>query len=57
MLEDVENGTSLGWLIAPDERREYVYSPGLSVECLEAPSRLPGDPLLPGLDIDTGILW
>lgn len=57
MLEDVENGTSLGWLIAPDERRVYVYRPGLSVECLEVPARLPGDPLLPGLDIDTGILW
>ncbi len=57
MLEYVENGTSLGWLIDPGERRVYVYRPGLAVECLEAPSRLSGDPLLPGLDIDTGILW
>jgi Uma2 family endonuclease len=57
MIEYVENGAALGWLIDPDERRVYVYRPSLKAECLETPSQISGEPLLPGLSIETKILW
>jgi Uma2 family endonuclease len=57
MLEYVENGASLGWLVDAEERRVYVYRPALPTECLEAPSQLSGEPVLPGLSIETTILW
>ena len=47
MQEYIENGTQLGWLIDPTERKVYVYQPGASVVCLDNPETLTGDPVLP----------
>ena len=59
MEEYMENGVRLGWLIDPLDplRRVYVYRPGASVEILEGPESLSGDPELPGFTLDLKPVW
>lgn len=57
MLEYVENGAALGWLIDPITMRAYAYWPGKHEECYEHPEILPGDPVLPGFELKLGDLW
>ena len=44
LREYIDNGTRLGWLIDPKDRRAYVYRPGHAVVILENPAKLSGDP-------------
>jgi Uma2 family endonuclease len=48
MVEYVENGAQLGWLIDLGAKRVHVYRPGRPVECIENPSTLSGEPVLAG---------
>lgn len=57
MLEYMENGASLGWLIDPFEFRVYVYRPEHEVIILESPETVSGDPLLPGFILNLVELW
>ena len=57
MEEYIENGTQLGWLIDPQEHKVYVYRPDQAVECLENPSEVSGDPVLPGFVLPVARLW
>ena len=57
MLEYMENGASLGWLIDPFERRVYVYTPDREAIVLNDPEAVSGDPLLPGFTLDLTELW
>ena len=57
MVEYIENGASLGWLIDPFEFRVYVYTPDRAVVILERPETVSGDPLLPGFNLDLMELW
>jgi Uma2 family endonuclease len=57
MVEYVDNGALLGWLIDPEERRVYVYRPERPVECLEAPGQISGEPVLRGLLLEMSSLW
>ncbi|MYF73458.1 MAG: Uma2 family endonuclease [Gemmatimonadetes bacterium] len=57
MREYLDNGLSLGWLIDPYTRRVYVYRSGLPVEELEQPSRISGDPVLRGFELDLDEVW
>jgi Uma2 family endonuclease len=57
MLEYLANGTQLGWLIDPEQRRVSVYRPGMPVEILENPDTVSGAPLLPGFVLDLGEVW
>jgi Uma2 family endonuclease len=57
MEEYIENGAELGWLIDPGTKRVYVYRPGRPVECLESPSTLSGEPLLPGFTFNVSEIW
>ena len=57
MQEYLDNGLSLGWLIVPYTRRVYVYRAGLPVEELEQPSRISGDPVLRGFELDLDEIW
>ena len=52
MREYMENGAQLGWLIDPLGSQVFVYRPGAPVECLEAPERVSGDPVLPGCRLE-----
>lgn len=57
MQEYVANGTELGWLIDPEQKRVYVYRPDKPVEEISEPSALKGDPLLPGFVLDLREVW
>jgi Uma2 family endonuclease len=57
MTEYMENGTQLGWLIDPYKKRVYIYRPGQDVECLENPTTIQGDPVLPGFVFDVTAVW
>ena len=57
MVEYVENGAQLGWVIDRTTRRVYVYRPDSEVETLDAPEAVAGDPFLPGFRLQLGELW
>ena len=57
MVEYVENGVLLGWLIDPRTRSVYVYRPGQAVERLEEPKTLSGDPVLRGFELNLDDIW
>ena len=57
MVEYMENGALLGWLIDPFEFRVHVYRPDHEVVILESPETVSGDPLLPGFTLNLIELW
>jgi Uma2 family endonuclease len=57
MQEYIENGAQIGWLLDPIEKRVYVYRPAPEVVCLEDPTQLAADPLLPGFVLDLARVW
>ena len=57
MQEYIANGARLGWLIDPQDKRVYVYRPGQSVEMLDDPPTVSGDPVLPGFVLSVRELW
>ena len=57
MVEYMENGVLLGWLIDPRDRRVYVYRPGQPVAILEGPESVSGEPELPGFTLDLRTIW
>ena len=57
MDEYVANGTQLGWLIDPQERRVYVYRAQSQAEVLDSPETLSGDPLLQGFILSLQEIW
>ncbi len=57
MREYIENGAQLGWLLDPVERKVHVYKPGESVEVLENPERVSGEPVLPGFVLELKPVW
>ena len=52
MVEYIENGARLGWLIDPYEKKVYVYRPGAAPECLDNPGTIGGEPVLNGFVLD-----
>ena len=56
MVEYLENGASLGWLIDPYERRVYVYQPDHDLVIIQNPETLSGEPLLPGFRLNMAAL-
>src|SRR5689334_3816258 len=57
MLEYMETGTSLGWLIDPFKRQVSVYRPNEEVVVLDNPGTVSADPLLPGFELNLTELW
>jgi Uma2 family endonuclease len=57
MQEYLDNGTQLGWLIDPRERRVYVYRPGEEVAVLTDATTVSGDPILLGFELHLAELW
>ena len=55
MLEYLENGLRLGWLIDPQGQQVEIYRQGQPVEILALPTRLSGEDVLPGFTLDLGI--
>lgn len=56
MQEYLANGSRLGWLIDPEEKRVYVYTPE-GVEELDHPDSLSGEPVLAGFVLDLQEIW
>ena len=57
MQEYIDNGVSLGWLIDRPSRQVYIYTPGKNVRCLDNPSTVSSDSLLPGFNLDLTKIW
>ena len=57
MREYIENGARLGWLIDPSEKRFHVYRADKTVEVLENPSRVSGEDVLCGFELDLTEIW
>jgi len=57
MQEYMDNDARLGWLLDPIDKRVHVYRPGQSVEVLDNPDTLSGDPVLPGFVLPVRELW
>ena len=57
MLEYMDNGVRLGWLIDPKNRRLEIYRPGQEVEVLESPTSVSGEDVLPGFILNLAPLW
>jgi Uma2 family endonuclease len=57
MQQYLDNGTQLGWLIDPRERRVYIYRPGEEVEVRTDAATVSGDPVLPGFELQLAELW
>ena len=56
MEEYRDNGASLGWLIDCPNQQVYVYTLN-SVECLDNPQTVSGEPLLSGFVLDLAKIW
>lgn len=57
VVEYMENGASLGWLIDPFERRVYIYETGRELLILQNPETVSGEPILPGFTLNLAELW
>jgi Uma2 family endonuclease len=57
LVEYLDNGAQLGWLIHPEAKRVYVYRPGAALEELKDPNYVSGDPELPGFRLDLQDIW
>jgi Uma2 family endonuclease len=57
MQEYLAHGAQLGWLIDRIERKLYVYRADGTVECLDDPAQLSGEPLLPGFVLHLKEIW
>ena len=57
LLEYIDNGARLGWLIDPLEKQVFVYRPGQPVEHLKHPATLSGEPVLAGFTLDLARVW
>ncbi|HEV7405375.1 MAG TPA: Uma2 family endonuclease [Chthoniobacteraceae bacterium] len=57
MVEYLENGAQLGWLLDPRTRAVYIYRPEQPVEELRAPAQLSGETVLPGFVLDVEEVW
>ena len=52
MLEYIENGTQLAWLIDPQRKLVEIYRPNREVEILQSPNTVSGDDILPIFVLD-----
>ncbi|HBE16486.1 MAG TPA: hypothetical protein DEG17_15450 [Cyanobacteria bacterium UBA11149] len=57
MVEYMENGALLGWLINPKQREVAIYRQGQNVEVLQNPVAVSGEDILPGFVLNLPKLW
>jgi Uma2 family endonuclease len=57
MLEYIENGAKLGWLLHSKTKQVFIYRPNVEVEILENPTKVSGEPLLIGFELDLTEIW
>jgi Uma2 family endonuclease len=57
MVEYMESGCRLAWLLDPKGKRAVIYRMGRSPEFLTSPDSLSGEDVLPGFVLDARFLW
>ncbi|MGB7413462.1 MAG: Uma2 family endonuclease [Thermosynechococcaceae cyanobacterium] len=57
MQEYIDNGAQLGWLINRRDQQVEIYRLGHTVEVLDAPQSISGEPVLPGFRLNLGSIW
>ncbi len=57
MLEWIDNGAQLAWLILPDSKTVYVYRPGAPAEMLKGVTKLSGEGPVAGFELDLTDIW
>ncbi|VXD19503.1 Uma2 family endonuclease [Planktothrix paucivesiculata] len=57
MIEYIENGASLGWLIDRKNKTVEIYRKNQNVELLNHPKNLSGEDILPGFMLDLTEVW
>ena len=57
MVEYLENGAKLGWLIDPQGKQAFVYREGQEVETVAEGGILSGEKLLPGFELSLARVW
>ena len=57
MQEYMANGAQFGLLLDPKSKQAYVYRPNQTVERLDNPQTIAGDPVLPGFVLDLKDIW
>lgn len=57
MVEYLENGAQLGWLLNPKQRTVAVYRSGQPVEVLENPAMVSGESILAGFVLALARVW
>ena len=55
--EFIENGARLGWLIDPYKKNVNIYRPDTETEILQNPSKVSGEDILPGFELDLIEIW
>jgi Uma2 family endonuclease len=57
MLEWIDNGAQLGWLLDPDHRTVYIYRPGCEPEQIVNPERVAGEGPVDGFVLELADIW
>ncbi len=57
MVEYIENGAKLGWLIHTKTKQVFVYRPNQKVEVLECPDTVSGQDILENFELDMSEIW
>ena len=57
MVQWMENGAQLGWLIDADRRTVYIYRPGCEPEKKTHISRMSGEGTVAGFELHLGDIW
>jgi Uma2 family endonuclease len=57
MIEYLENGTKLGWLINREARQVEVYRINQEVEILDNPSSVSGENVLEDFNLEMELIW
>ena len=57
MLEYIENGVRLGWLIDSNEKKIYIYRASGEIEILENAEKISGENVLNGFELDLTEIW
>ena len=57
MLEYLDNGCRLGWLINPKARMVEIYRPGKPVEAVSLTETLSGEEVLPGFELKLSTIF
>ena len=57
MVEYIENGVRLGWLIDPMDKKVYIYRANGEVEILDDPEIVSGEDVLVGFELKVRKIW